>query len=205
MNSNKVTDNLNKSVDSHNNMRFNQDYVPAKQNSNLKNQGMSSTSQVKVEQQPENNMNNLGDFEKELWEAFQEFDTDGSGTIDKDEFSKFMQRLGYRPTLVELQEMLDEVDKDKNGQIGFDEFKLLMTRTIRDEFTQTSSIEAFSVFDKQKSGKISKDDLVSILLSKGEFPMNQTEIDELLKYVQFNEDGELNYADFVKNTFDLFK
>ncbi len=149
--------------------------------------------------------NNFGEFEKELWEAFQEFDIDGNGTIDKDEFALFMQKLGYRPTLVELQEMLDEVDKDRNGKIGFEDFKILMTRTIRDDFAQTSSIEAFSVFDKQKSGKINKNDLINILMTKGEFAMSQEEIEDLLKYVQFNEDNEINYAEFIRNTFDLFK
>jgi Ca2+-binding EF-hand superfamily protein len=146
----------------------------------------------------------LNEFEKELREAFNEFDTNKNGTIDKEEFATFMQKLGYRPTLVELQEMIDEVDKDKQGLIGFEEFKLLMTRTIRDEFTLTSSIEAFSVFDKQKTGKIGKEELISLLLSKGEHPMSKNEIDDLLKYVKFNDQGELVYGEFVKNTLDLF-
>ena len=34
-----------------------------------------------------------------------------------------------------------------------------MTKTIRDEFTQNSSIEAFAVFDKNKTGKIKKENL----------------------------------------------
>lgn len=149
--------------------------------------------------------NALGEFEKELWEAFKEFDIDGNGTIDKDEFSLFMQKLGYRPTVVELQEMLDEVDKDKNGKIGFDEFKALMTRTIRDEFAQSTSIEAFSVFDRQKSGKLTKNELINILITKGEYQMDMNEVEDLIRHIPFNEDNEINYSEFVKNTFDLFK
>ena len=37
-----------------------------------------------------------------------------------------MRKLGYRPTLVELQEMIDEVGKDQQGQIGFEEFKQIV-------------------------------------------------------------------------------
>jgi calmodulin len=145
------------------------------------------------------------DFERELLEAFKEFDEDGSNTISKEEFGNFMRKLGYRPTLVELQEMIDEVDKDKQGQIGFEEFKIIMTKTIRDEFTQNSSIEAFAVFDKSKSGKIKKENLLNILMTKGDQNMDENEINELMKYIPFDESEEINYKDFVKQTFDLFK
>ena len=145
------------------------------------------------------------EFEKELREAFNEFDTNRNGTIDKEEFSSFMQKLGYRPTAHELQEMIDEVDKDKNGQIGFEEFKILMTKTIRDDSTQSSSIEAFAVFDKNKTGKIKKEDLKAILLTKGEHQIDINEVEDLLKYVEFNSNDEIIYADFVKSTLELFK
>ena len=117
-----------------------------------------------------------------------------------------MRKLGYRPTLVELQEMIDEVGKDQQGQIGFEEFKQIMTKTIRDEFTQNSSIEAFAVFDKNKSGKIKKENLQNILLTKGDQNMTDNEVQDLLDhYIDFDENGEINYKDFVKQTFDLFK
>jgi calmodulin len=145
------------------------------------------------------------DFERELLEAFKEFDEDGSNTISKEEFGNFMRKLGYKPTLVELQEMIDEVDKDKNGNIGFEEFKMIMTKTIRDEFTQNSSIDAFAVFDKHKSGKIKKDQLINILLTKGDQNMDETEIHDLMKYIPFDDNDEINYKNFVKDTFELFK
>lgn len=152
-----------------------------------------------------NDMVTNNEFERELLAAFKEFDEDGSGTISKEEFGNFMRKLGYHPTLVELQEMIDEVDKDKHGQIGFDEFKMIMTKTIRDEFTQNSSIEAFAVFDKAKSGKIKKDNLLNILMTKGDQNMEENEINELMRFIEFDENDEINYKDFVKKTFDLFK
>ena len=133
------------------------------------------------------------------------FDEDGSKNISKDEFGNFMRKLGYRPTLVELQEMIDEVDKDKSGEIGFDEFKAIMTKTIRDEFTQNSSIEAFAVFDKSKTGKIKVEELRSILKNTGDQLMDDKEIDELLSYVPFDQDDQIDYKEFVKKTFELFK
>ena len=146
------------------------------------------------------------EFERELREAFNDFDEDHSGGISKEEFGNFIRKLGYRPTLVELQEMIDEVGKDQQGQIGFEEFKQIMTKTIKDEFTQNSSIEAFAVFDKNKSGKIKKENLQNILLTKGDQNMTESEVQDLLDhYVDFDENGEINYKEFVKQTFDFFK
>lgn len=157
---------------------------------------------TKKENEPEEYVD---DFEKELKEAFDMFDEDGSKNISKEEFGNFMRKLGYRPTLVELQEMIDEVDKDKSGEIGFDEFKAIMTKTIRDEFTQNSSIEAFAVFDKSKTGKIKLEELRSILKNKGDQLMDDKEIEELLQYVPFDNEDQIDYKDFVKKTFELFK
>ena len=155
--------------------------------------------------QPEKDVEQ-NEFEKELREAFNDFDEDHSGGISKEELGNFMRKLGYRPTLVELQEMIDEVGKDQQGQIGFEEFKQIMTKTIRDEFTQNSSIEAFAVFDKNKTGKIKKENLQNILLTKGDQNMTDNEVYDLLdNYIDFDENGEINYKDFVKQTFDLFK
>ena len=171
--------------------------IEANKNSNILNSNKIEKDPVQEEY--------VDDFEKELKEAFDMFDEDGSKNISKEEFGNFMRKLGYRPTLVELQEMIDEVDKDKSGEIGFDEFKAIMTKTIRDEFTQNSSIEAFAVFDKSKTGKIKLEELKSILKNKGDQLMDDKDIDELLSYVPFDQEDQIDYKDFVKKTFELFK
>jgi Ca2+-binding EF-hand superfamily protein len=152
------------------------------------------------------NVNNQisSEFEKELRDAFNEFDLDKSGTISKMELGKFLRRLGYNPTMVELQDMIDEVDKDKLGSIRFEEFKLIMTKTIRDEYIQNSAIEAFTVFDKHKTGKIKKEHLQEILMTKGDKNLDENEIFELIRNIPFDENDEINFRELVKDTFDLF-
>lgn len=144
------------------------------------------------------------EFDKELLAAFREVDEDGSGTISKEEFGNFMRKLGYRPTIVELQEMIDEIDKDKSGQIGFDEFKIIMTKTIKDEFTINSSIEAFGFFDKNKTEKFNKATLLNTLLTKGDNQYSESELSDLLKYVNFDENDEFNYRELILETFNSF-
>lgn len=102
--------------------------------------------------------------------------------------------------------MIDEVDKDKNGQIQFEEFKLIMTKTIRDDFTQNASIEAFSIFDKNRTGTISRSELATILKTKGDHNLDEKDIEDLLKHIQFDPTlDSIDYKDFVKKTFELFK
>jgi Ca2+-binding EF-hand superfamily protein len=146
--------------------------------------------------------NNL---ESDLHEAFNEFDEDHSGAISREELGNFMHKLGYFPTAVELQEMIDEVDKDRIGQIGFHEFKTILNKTIKDEFTLNSSIDAFAVFDKTKSGTINKETLMSILMTKDDQNLSQEEIQELLDNIEYDENGEINYKDLVINAFSLSK
>ncbi len=144
------------------------------------------------------------EFDKELLAFFKEVDEDGSGTISKEEFGNFMRKLGYRFTMVELQEMIDEIDKDRSGQIGFDEFKLIMTKTIKDEFNINSSIEAFALFDKNKNEKINKSVLMNILLTRSDHQHSEAELNDLLKYVNFDEHEEVNYRELILETFNFF-
>ena len=146
------------------------------------------------------------EFEEEYLEAFNRLDEDHSGTITKEELFNFMRKLGYRPSDLELREMMEEFAKEHPGQITYEEFKYILSKPIKDELTVNSTIEAFSVFDKMMKGKIKKDDLKNILLSRGEQNMTEEEIQDLLDhYVDFDENGEIDYKNFVKKTFDLFK
>ena len=146
------------------------------------------------------------EFEEEFMEAFNRLDEDHSGGITKEELFNFMRKLGYRPSDLELREMMEEVAKEHPGQITYNEFKYILSKPIKDELTVNSTIEAFSVFDKMMKGKIKKDDLKNILLTRGEQNMTEEEIQDLIDhYVDFDENGEVDYKNFVKKTFDLFK
>ena len=146
------------------------------------------------------------EFEEELIEAFDDLDKDRSGTITKEEFGDFMRKLGYKPTLVELQEMMEEAAKEHPGQITFEEFKNILKKSVKNEFSFNSSVEAFSIFDKKNKDKINKDLIKNILLTRGEQNMTEAEIQDLIDhYMDFDENGEIDYKTFVKQTFELFK
>lgn len=58
----------------------------------------------------------------EVQQAFNQFDADGSGAIDKDELQMLSQRLGHPLSDEELNRALVDLDLNKDGVIDFDEF-----------------------------------------------------------------------------------
>lgn len=79
-----------------------------------------------------------------------------------------MRNMGQNPTEGELQQMIREVDADGNGLIDFAEFVTLMARKMNNTDKDAEIREAFNVFDKDGSGKISSDELRQIMKSLGE-------------------------------------
>jgi hypothetical protein len=93
--------------------------------------------------------------------------TDGDGTITTSELGTVMRSLGRNPTDVELEGILKSVDKDQNGTIEFSEFVDLMGRSQQTlspgAEPQDELFQAFSVFDKDASGKISLTELETVM------------------------------------------
>lgn len=63
---------------------------------------------------------------KKLQNAFNAFDTDKNGSIDKDELMKVFE-FSDDYNLEQIENMIKEVDDNGNGQIEFEEFKKMMT------------------------------------------------------------------------------
>ena len=146
------------------------------------------------------------ELEEELYEAFNTMDEDHTGVITKEELFNFMRKIGHRTSDVELREIMEIVAKDNPGGITYENFKYILNKQIKDELTLNTTKEAFGVFDKMMKGKIKKEDLKNILLTRGEQNMTEEEIQDLIDhYIEYDENGEVNYNNFVKSTFELFK
>ena len=59
------------------------------------------------------------DLEKEIAEAFQQFDKGGNGRISMKELRRMMGQIGERLTEDELDNMMKEADLNGDGQIDF--------------------------------------------------------------------------------------
>ncbi|OSX77546.1 hypothetical protein BU14_0144s0010 [Porphyra umbilicalis] len=134
---------------------------------------------------------------REFKEAFALFDKDGDGTITSTELGAVMRSLGQQPTEAALKQMISEVDADGSGTIDFAEFLTLMSRKMKSADSQAEILEAFKVFDKDNSGKISADELRQVMNNLGE-KLSDEEVNEMIREADTNGDGEIDVKEFVK-------
>ena len=134
---------------------------------------------------------------KDLQDVFDQFDKDKDGKISAKELENAMQSMGQNPTVEEIQEMLKEVDLDQDGKISFEEFMHLMTNNTKETETEDEVINAFRVFDKEGNGLISSAELKHIMMTIGD-KMTEEEADEMVNEADIDEDGMINYEEFVR-------
>ena len=81
---------------------------------------------------------------EELHNIFEQFDTDGSGTIDENELTVALHALKISKTDAEIHTMFSEVDTDHSNSIDFDEFKTMMTSAINSQLARKAKAESRS-------------------------------------------------------------
>merc|ERR1712098_339025 len=141
---------------------------------------------------------------EEIKEAFDMFDSDGSGSIEVAELKAAMTKLGFDGDNELATKMIDDLDADKSGEIEFDEFLDMMSAKMPDDPTKDEVSKVFPAFDKNKSGVITKDNLKQVIRELGQ-TMSDDEIDELIEHTSSSNNGEVTLDDFyniiTKKTF----
>ena len=107
-----------------------------------------------------------------------------------------MTGLGYNPTEAEIEEMVAMLDSNKNGKIDFDEFLGMVSRKMKVGATDEEIKDTLRVFDKDCNGFISAAELRQALANFGQ-KLSEKEVDEIIKEVDFDGDGQIDYAEFV--------
>lgn len=125
-----------------------------------------------------------------MWsaQAFNLFDKDKNGSISVQELSQVMRNLGHTQTEEEVRRMIGEVDADGNGTVDFAEFLTLMSRRMKAKDSQSEILDAFKVFDKDNSGKISVKELREVMTGLGE-KLTEGEVEEMIRDADTNGDG----------------
>ncbi|WJX82362.1 putative calcium-binding protein cml13 [Trifolium repens] len=133
---------------------------------------------------------------QEIKEAFELFDTDGSGTIDAKELNVAMRALGFEMTEEQIEQMIADVDRDGSGAIDYDEFEHMMTAKIGERDTKEELMKAFHIIDQDKNGKISAADIKRIAKELGQ-NFTDKEIQEMVDEADQNNDREVDPEEFI--------
>ena len=131
----------------------------------------------------------------DLREIFKAFDKDNNGQINFTEFEQSLLKLKSKKIHAEdFLEYFNSIDTDKNGKIEYTEF---LASVLNKKFflKEERLYEAFSTFDKEGNGKITKDELMSVLKME---PSDDKYIAELIRNADKNEDGVIDYKEFIE-------
>jgi centrin-1 len=134
---------------------------------------------------------------QEIKEAFDLFDTDGSGTIDAKELKVAMRALGFEPKKEEIKKMIADADKGQGGVIDFTDFLDMMTVKMAERDPREEMLKAFRLFDDDETGKISFKNLKRVAKELGE-NMTDEEIQEMIDEADRDGDGEISEEEFMR-------
>ncbi|PIO35362.1 hypothetical protein AB205_0202200, partial [Aquarana catesbeiana] len=90
---------------------------------------------------------------QEIREAFDLFDTDGTGTIDVKELKVAMRALGFEPKKEEIKKMISDIDKAGTGKISFSDFLSSMTQ----------KMEMIEEADRDGDGEVNEQEFLRIM------------------------------------------
>jgi len=127
-----------------------------------------------------------------LKNIFISLDKNGDGVLSFDEIKEGLSKLNLSAN--ELEEIFKSVDTDKNGFINYSEF-LASTIDKKIYLKEEKLYDAFRAFDKDNSGKLSKTEVKEILKIEEE---DQKIIDDLVDKYDTNNDGEIDYNEFLQ-------
>ncbi|KAM3139149.1 hypothetical protein pb186bvf_008747 [Paramecium bursaria] len=131
----------------------------------------------------------------EVKAAFDLFDHDGSGTIDPNELKAAFEELGFKGEAKFIYQVLAEVDSDNSGQIEFAEFLKLATAKVTDRASRDQVEKVFSIYDWNKEGRITWDELKRVAQDLGE-DMTDEQIQIMFKRADRDDDGFVTLEDF---------
>mmetsp|Transcript_50269 Transcript_50269/g.61669 ORF Transcript_50269/g.61669 Transcript_50269/m.61669 type:complete len:227 (+) Transcript_50269:16-696(+) len=133
----------------------------------------------------------------ELKKAFQLFDTNSNGVIDKKELHTAMKLFGQDLNEDQIDEMIDDVDINGDKQIDFNEFSLIMEKRWFQPSNKYEYQDAFKFIDKKGDGVIDFSELKTVLIDLGEDIVDQ-DIQDMIDEADTNGNGNISFDEFLR-------
>jgi len=140
--------------------------------------------------------NNLGDSQiQNLRQVFEALDENGDGLLTAAELRAGLEKSGLTEVPGDLQSILEGIDTDGSGVIDYTEF-LAATIDRKSYMKEDALWAAFRVFDRDGNGSISKAELALVLGDENVTSMYAKDMAEIMKDVDTNGDGEIDFEEF---------
>ncbi|XP_078442043.1 putative calcium-binding protein CML25 [Wolffia australiana] len=133
---------------------------------------------------------------EELEIVFAKFDSNGDGKISSSELAAVLERLGGQPPSEEdVARMMAEADRDGDGFINLEEFLEVNTVNVLPADALEDLRDAFSVFDLDRNGSISAEELARVYEKLGE-SASVAQCRRMIEGVDRDGDGLINFDEF---------
>merc|ERR1711998_623900 len=157
-----------------------------------------------------------GGMYQTLFEAFQDFDTDGDSMISKSEFKQAFEKLGVQADSAEIKEMRRGISTSSNGRISYEDLEAFMMAgepedgvddagdrlgALQTEFRNRikggmyqTLFEAFQDFDADGDNVISKSEFKQAFDKLG-MQADPADIKEMRRGISTSGNGRISYED----------
>jgi calcium-dependent protein kinase len=99
---------------------------------------------------------------EDLQKMFETMDDDGNGTLSLSEMKEGFNKNGMPELAAEIEKTMDDIDNDGSGLVDYSEFlAATMSRHVYLEYDYLWQV--FKTFDSTNTGKLSRDDLTTVL------------------------------------------
>ena len=131
----------------------------------------------------------------EFKEVFNLFDTDGDGSLTREELTSAMRSLGLNPTDEEVKAIIVKTDADMSGTIELPEFTEWVAKKVN-LTSQDDLRKIFSLIDLDGNGFISADEFRQLLDSL-KIDLGEDKLMALMKNADTDNNGMIDYEEFV--------
>ena len=129
---------------------------------------------------------------------FNQIDLDGDGKINKNDLLKGLRTKTESKALEkDIDKIYRNIDMDNNGYIEYEEF--VRAAVSKEKFVDDNILRfAFKYFDKDNKNEITKKDLADVFEQGiSDKSKMETALDTIIKEVDENGDGKIQYDEFV--------
>jgi Ca2+-binding EF-hand superfamily protein len=140
--------------------------------------------------------------EKENFQhAFNAFDDDRDGKIPPKQLGKLLRAVGFNPFPEEIEDMKWDACPH-GGTLDFEAFYYLLSQYARAVDPEAELVASFRLFDKRGTGRLPEETIANILRSI-KHPFDENQIAEIISQATIDENGMIDYREFVQLMLDF--